>query len=254
MGVPVAIGWRMAVGRTLARPRDDEPSPEAAGSDDAGVSDERVSRWGQDRGEAGHELHGGHDAIVDWEVIDKVPKFPEINVPDAAWDFYTREETAQLLAKARTAVERALLLFPLHTGARAGEQIAFEWGDIDWRNHLIILRRSSALGRVGPTKTGRERKIPMTAELESALKAAKHLRGRLVFCREDGKPRHRHVPAARRSLSDAAAHVQGPVRMSAVRGRLNVAASAALFFARHAGLSSPWPRAKGRKRRPTPLV
>jgi integrase len=125
---------------------------------------------------------------VDWEVIDKVPKFPKIKVPDAVWDFYTREETAQLLAKARTADERALLLFPFHTGARAGEQIALEWGDIDWRNHLVILRRSSALGRVGPTKTGRERKIPMTAELEAALKAVKHLRGRLVFCREDGKP------------------------------------------------------------------
>jgi hypothetical protein len=62
-------------------------------------------------------------------VIDKLPTFPRIKVPDAPWDFYTREESELVLSKARSAEERALLLFPHHTGARAGEQVAFEWGD-----------------------------------------------------------------------------------------------------------------------------
>jgi integrase len=125
---------------------------------------------------------------VDWEVIEKLPKFPRVKVPDAAWDFYTREESKLLLSKTRNAFERALLLFALHTGARAGEQVAIDWGDLDWHNRLVIIRRSSALGRVGPTKSGRERKVPMTAELESALRAIKHLRSTLVFCNEDGRP------------------------------------------------------------------
>ena len=30
-------------------------------------------------------------------------------------------------------------MFPLHTGARAGEQVAFEWGDIDWHNKLVTV-------------------------------------------------------------------------------------------------------------------
>jgi integrase len=125
---------------------------------------------------------------VDWEVIEKLPRFPRVKVPDAAWDFYTREESELLLSKARSAEERALLLFPLHTGARAGEQIAFGWGDIDWHNQLIVIRRSSTLGRVGPTKSGKDRKVPMTADLQAALKAIKHLRSPLVFCNEDGRP------------------------------------------------------------------
>jgi integrase len=127
-------------------------------------------------------------SAVEWDVIERLPKFPRIKVPDAPWDFYTREETELLLSKARTAEERALLLFPFRTGARAGEQIAFQWGDIDWHNRLVIIRRSSSLGTVGPTKSGKERKIPMTTDLEAALKGIKHLRSQLVFCNEDGRP------------------------------------------------------------------
>ncbi len=125
---------------------------------------------------------------VEWEAIEKLPRFPRVKAPDAPWDFYTREESELLLSKARTPWERALLLFPLHTGARAGEQVAFEWGDIDWYNKLVIFRRSSALGRVGPTKSGKDRKVPMTTDLQGALKTIKHLRSPLVFCNEDGRP------------------------------------------------------------------
>jgi integrase len=125
---------------------------------------------------------------LEWEVIDKLPKFPKLKVPAPKWDFYNRQETELLLSKARSPEERALLIFPLRTGARAGEQIAFEWGDIDWNSHHVIIRRSSALGVVGPTKSGKERSIPMTEDLESALRAVKHLRSHLVFCNPDGRP------------------------------------------------------------------
>ena len=59
---------------------------------------------------------------VEWEVIEKLPRFPRVKVPDAPWDFYTREESELLLSKTRSPAERALLLFPLHTGARAGSR------------------------------------------------------------------------------------------------------------------------------------
>jgi integrase len=61
-------------------------------------------------------------------------------------------------------------------------------GDIDWHNNLVVFRRSSTRGQVGPTKSGRERKVPMTERLAEALRRMKHLRGKLVFCRADGKP------------------------------------------------------------------
>jgi integrase len=93
-----------------------------------------------------------------------------------------------LLAVARNPEERVLLMFAFHTGARAGEQLAFEWQDLDQHNKLVVFRRSSTHGIVGPTKTGKERKVPLTATLEAALKGIKHLRGPRVFCNADGTP------------------------------------------------------------------
>lgn len=84
-------------------------------------------------------------------------------------------------------VERALLMFALHTGARAGEQVAFEWQDLDLHNRLVVLRRSCSDGIVGPTKSGKERKVPLTESLGAALKAIRHAKGPRVFCRADGK-------------------------------------------------------------------
>jgi integrase len=81
-----------------------------------------------------------------------------------------------------------LLLFALHTGARAGEQRAIEWSDIDWRSRSVRFRRAMVLGKVGPTKSGRERSVPLTVALEAALKSIRHLRGQLVFCNPDGSP------------------------------------------------------------------
>jgi len=108
--------------------------------------------------------------------------------PDPKWDFLSPAESTQLLAAERDPEKRTFLLFALRTGARAGEQLALEWGDIDFANKQVALRRSMALGQVVPTKSGRERRVPFTDELAAALKAHRHLRSKLVFCRDDGSP------------------------------------------------------------------
>ena len=127
-------------------------------------------------------------SAVEWEVIDAIPRLPKVKVADSKWDFLNQEESAKLLAATRSPEERTLLQFALQTGARAGEQLAFEWGDIDFANHLVIFRRSSTRGIVGHTKSGRERRVPLTPSLEAALKTHRHLKGKLVFCNPDGKP------------------------------------------------------------------
>ena len=127
-------------------------------------------------------------SAVEWEFIDKVPALPKVKVPDRDWDHFTSEESDKLIAVARDDEERALLMFALRTGARAGEQLALRWGDIDWSKGEIVFRRSSTGGRVGPTKSGRERRVPMTGGLARSLRKVKHLRGDLVFCRLDGQP------------------------------------------------------------------
>jgi integrase len=90
------------------------------------------------------------------------------------------------VARARSEEVYASILFALHTGARAGEEIALEWGDIDFRSRLVVFRRSSTKGFVGPTESGKERRVPLTAALEAALKAIRHLRSKRVFCNGDG--------------------------------------------------------------------
>lgn len=124
----------------------------------------------------------------EWHEIAAIPDLPKVKVPDAPWDFYVKEETDRLIAVCRDDEERALLLFAIHTGARAGEQLALGRGDIDWHNRLVVLRRSETRGELGPTKGKKERKVPLTTALEGALRKAKHLRGERVFCNVDSSP------------------------------------------------------------------
>ena len=127
-------------------------------------------------------------SAVEWGELEAVPLLPKIKVPEPEFDWYTREESKLLFAAARDPEERALLVFAVHTGARLGEQLAFEWGDIDWQSGKVLLRRARVRGEVGPTKSGKGRSVPMTETCRDALQAIKHLRGQLVFCRMDGKP------------------------------------------------------------------
>jgi integrase len=94
-----------------------------------------------------------------------------------------------VIAATRTAEEHALLMFAFHTRARAGEQLALEWGAIDSVNKFVTFKRSSTDGVVTEaTKSKRVRRVPLTASLIAALKAIKHLKGSLVFCNSDGSP------------------------------------------------------------------
>lgn len=111
-----------------------------------------------------------------------------MKVPEPRFDFFTAAEGNALVQAARDAEERALPQFALHTGARADEQLGVQWGDIDWRSKSIRFRRALLRGKVGPTKSGRERTVPLTGALEKALQEIRHLRGPLVLCNPDGSP------------------------------------------------------------------
>lgn len=67
---------------------------------------------------------------------------------------------------------RLMLLFAASTGARAGEQWAAHWQDVDLDNcELRISRRVDAYGEEGaPKSTAGIRTVPLSAQLVSALK------------------------------------------------------------------------------------
>jgi hypothetical protein len=70
--------------------------------------------------------------------------------------------------------------------ARAGELLALEWTDVDFRQKLVTFRRSRTGGITTDTKSRRPRQVPLSETLAAALQAHRHLRGPLVFCQEDG--------------------------------------------------------------------
>jgi len=124
---------------------------------------------------------------VKWGYLDRMPEIPDIVCPETGFDWYQPHEAAALIAAARDAWEKALLMFPLHTGARMGEQRAVRWVDIDFDRRRIHFRQSAPKGMdlVKAPKSNRHRWVDLTPELADALRAIRH-GNELVFCRDDG--------------------------------------------------------------------
>src|SRR5450432_4139626 len=80
---------------------------------------------------------------IKWDYLDRMPELPDVVVPEASFDWYRPHEAAALVAAARDAWEQAVLLFPLHTGARMGEQRAIRWTDIDFDLRRVCIRQSA---------------------------------------------------------------------------------------------------------------
>lgn len=133
-------------------------------------------------------LHRILSAAVKWNCLAKLPEFPKIKPPEPEWDHLTVAEVDALLSAARDDRDRLLLMFAAKTGARAGEQLAAEWGDVDWTRGTIRFQRSHTRGETGGTKSGRHRTVPLSPALLSALRASGAPRGqRLIFVDDDGK-------------------------------------------------------------------
>jgi integrase len=83
----------------------------------------------------------------------------------------------------------ALFLAAIHTGCRAGELAALEWGDIDFRGGFASIERSfdRKHRKVVPTKTKKYRRVDLSEELLEALAALKKARLEEWFSR--GKKR-----------------------------------------------------------------
>jgi integrase len=113
-------------------------------------------------------------SAVEWGQLGAIPKMRRLRVPEAPFDFLTREESTRFVAAARDPQERALLLFALHTGARAGEELAVTWSDLE--GVAVVFRRSTTRGVTGPTKSGRERSVPVTRVLAEALETLRRER------------------------------------------------------------------------------
>jgi integrase len=124
----------------------------------------------------------------DWGLISELPKIrllkwqpPEMEYYDfPAWEALTR---------AAEAIDPQILLTVLlggEAGLRAGEIVALEQSDVDFRRGVLKISRAEREGQVTSPKGGRGREVPMTDRLADALRKARHLAGDRVLRRSDG--------------------------------------------------------------------
>lgn len=81
------------------------------------------------------------------------------------------EEIRALLDKAGSQKDRVLFMAAALTGLREGELFGLQWGDIDWINYQIHVRRTYNHGRFyEPKSITSRRKVDLAPELVSELK------------------------------------------------------------------------------------
>ena len=93
--------------------------------------------------------------------------------------FYDEAEVRRLLTALQSESPRfrAIVLLALATGMRRGEILALEWGQVNWRDHLITVKQSAYMAagqgqQVKAPKTNHSaRLVAMPADIEEALRA-----------------------------------------------------------------------------------
>lgn len=116
------------------------------------------------------------DGNLDWLTKRPAPK-----------GFYGLEELAEPY--------RTMVLIAACLGLRAGEIIGLQWGDLNWEDRTLLVRRSVVQGRVGDTKTeASQLPLPIAPGLGDALRV--HWQRSLhreahdwLFANREGKPR-----------------------------------------------------------------
>jgi integrase len=122
----------------------------------------------------------------EWGVLERVPKVKWLKTPEPEFDFLEFAEADRLVA-ATEGEWRTMILVALKTGLRQGELLALRWTDVDLVAGYLMVRQSVTRGIVSTPKNGKWRKIPLAPLVLGALNAHRHLRGKLVFCAEDGR-------------------------------------------------------------------
>jgi integrase len=90
----------------------------------------------------------------------------------------TTQEVQALLQSTQTVLPSfyPLLLCALRTGMREGELLGLQWGDIDFQNRFIEVRRGIVRTQVSSTKTHKIRRIDMSPQLLQTLRQLKETR------------------------------------------------------------------------------
>ncbi|XAM01592.1 site-specific integrase [Phycisphaeraceae bacterium D3-23] len=117
------------------------------------------------------------------ERVGLIPRTPlkaiKMSKPESdAQPVFTPEQVAAILARA-TAYERPIYKFLAYTGCRYGEARDVLWSDIDFERGASGFVLISKGGSAGRTKDKESRRIPIHAELKTALMKLDHIGDRV---------------------------------------------------------------------------
>lgn len=135
-------------------------------------------------------LHKVLSDARDDELLDKLPGFPDIEIPEPEVKWISPEWQDRILG-AIPDRDRPIFILIATWGVRPGEARALMWDCVDFDKQRICIKRTfSGCGcnhLQEYTKTKRVRYLPLTAELAAILKPIRGIGG-FVFRNRNGRP------------------------------------------------------------------
>ncbi len=93
-------------------------------------------------------------SLYRYEVIDKIPIFPIIRVPESI-PMWTSIENQLKLLNAIPDIHQPIFTFILFQGVRPSEARALKWKDLDLHNRIVIIRRTFSSSKLVERTKGR---------------------------------------------------------------------------------------------------
>ena len=106
---------------------------------------------------------------------------------------FTRDEASYIVAVARERFPEwhPWVLCGFRTGMRAGELLALQWGDFNWRGGFVQVQRNLVRGRLTTPKNHQRRPVDLSRQLQVALRLWRRQQRRGARgCRSDGRFRN----------------------------------------------------------------
>ncbi len=101
------------------------------------------------------------DTAVEWQILENMPRIKLLKTPPNKFD-YLNEEECEILLNNSSGNLHDLILLALNAGLRFGELIALTWKDVDFNKKILSINKAVARGRLGTTKSNKNRHIPLT--------------------------------------------------------------------------------------------
>ena len=120
---------------------------------------------------------------LDWGDINKMPKFPEFDVPEPDFAIIDPDEQDAVIEKIEDLMDKAYILITAREMVRPSETRALFWEDLDFKRNKVTIRRHFSLNELLPTtKSKNIKRLPLDADVKELLvRLPRHITSPFVF-------------------------------------------------------------------------